>query len=301
MSSKNVFLGGTCGNYPWRIEFIENLVRRGVPSSALFNPVLPPDQSWTEADKEREDEAKRTARYLMFHLGNPKEPDRSPHSMYSLVQLVQSAFKVDRDTRAFFDLSLLDERTARNIKAIAGDVERRFPGTVLGSWQDFVDSIAKLWASKRDMCAFLGGTCGNNLWRKRLLLQLAARGVDTRGFFDPRVVPGAWDWNIERLEDQVRRISDSEFYYIGDPMEKRAINDQISPYSVVEALFALYTDLERAVICFDYSEWEGESLQTMTKFEADIRRDFPMAKIFSTLANAEDWIVGEFAPAQAAA
>lgn len=283
-----IFLGGTCGNHPWRPPFIANLVAKGVPATCLFNPVMP---NWTEEAQKREDEVKATAKILFFHLGNPLEEQRSPHSMYSLVQLVDSVYNVTKKTRVHFDLSFLDKKTAKSLGKIARDIEIRFPGTVKQSWGEFVSDIASLWQANHQLLAFLAGTSGNNDWRVNLKSDLKARGVATDRFFDPTVPSGSWNEGIQKLEDQMRRASDHEFFFIGNPMEYRSMASQISPYSIVEAYMGLHDNSRRIMICFDYSYWEGHALNVMRKFEQDVRGWFPFAWIASSLEEAEKMIV----------
>ncbi len=291
MDRRKVFLGGTCGKYHWRDDFIERVTRAGVSPERLFNPVLPPGVPWTDAAKEEEDKEKEVAQYLLFHLANPLEPKRPAHSEYSLIQVVQSVFNVRRTTKVFFDDAHLDARTAKSIKAIITDVEEKFPGTVCANWASFADEITKLWQSRPGLRAFLAGTCGNNHWRERLLAQLASRGIDTKMFFDPMVPAGTWNAGVQKLEDQARILCDCEFFYIGDPLEARTIEEQVSPYSLAEALFGLYSDPERVIVSFDFESWNGFALESMQKFFNDVRRDFPTAKVFGSLTEVEDWMI----------
>jgi hypothetical protein len=207
------------------------------------------------------------------------------------VQLVESAYSSTRLTRAFFDISFLDRSTAKSIAAISGDVERRFSGTVVGSWLDFAETAINLWQEDKSRRFFLAGTCGTNPWRLLLLQQLKARGVDTKHFFDPAGTVGTWNFQHQKLEDQMRENADVELFYMGDPMENREQIQQISPYSVVEALFGLYDDPERTVIAIDYDSVNGHALEAMNKFGRDIVDLFPDAHIFASLAEAEDFFV----------
>ena len=289
MSSEQptVFLGGTCGQNAWRTGFIARLIARGVPSELLFNPVVP---EWSDAAKAREDAVKQTAPIVLFHLGNPLEEQRPVHSPYSLAQIVQAVFR-GRTTRVLFDVSFLDRRTARGISAIGADIEREYPGTMCSDWNAFVRAATDLWVRNPRLIAFLGGTCGNNPWRRNFLEDIKSRGVDTSRFFDPTVDPDAWNSGVQQLEDQVRAFADHEIFFIGDPMEQRTAKTQISPYSVAEALVSLYTQIERTVICLDYESWEGHGLAAMRKLETDMRRDFPRARIFPSLKETEHFLV----------
>lgn len=287
MTGTEVFLGGTCGRNEWRPGFIERLAARGVSHDLLFNPVVP---DWTPECQAIEERAKAEARYVLFHIANPKEEGRAPHSFYSLVQAVQSVFDVRKTTRILFDYGFLEKRTRRSLEAVAKEIARRSPASVVANWVDLVDSVADLWRNDRTMRVFLGGTCGNNPWREKLLEQLSARRVGTAGFFNPMVRAGGWNADIQFLEDQHRNSCDHEVFFIGDPMEHRSGDDQISPYSMAEALVALHADPDRTMVTFDYTDLVGHGLDATKKFEMDIRKAFPSAKIFSSLGAAEEWL-----------
>ncbi len=77
MTSKLVFLGGTCGQNQWRTGLIERLRARGVAEDAIFNPQLPPG-AWNEEAAKKEDEMKGLASISLYHLGNPLEEQRPP-------------------------------------------------------------------------------------------------------------------------------------------------------------------------------------------------------------------------------
>ena len=194
-----------------------------------------------------------------------------------------------------FDTAFLDKGTAKSIAKISKDIEQQFPGTVRMGWTDFVGETAQLWNSNRSMLAFLGGTSGNNQWRDRFLSDLRARGVATDRFFDPVVAPGTWNQGVQKLEDQMRAACDTEIFFIGNPMEERTKATQVSPYSMVEAYMALYSDSDRAMLCFDYAAWEEHALDTMRKLEKDVRRRFPGAMIAGSLKEAEDMLVQRLA------
>lgn len=291
--TRGVFLGGTCGNNPWREAFIERLLARGVTEDKIFNPVAPRGQ-WDEAFQAREDAAKRDLSLQMYLIANPRE-DRTEQSPYGLIQLVDSVFEVRTVTLAFFSTEFQDPKTVKALTKLMKDLEARAPGTIRTSWDDFVTTAASVWTRKQDMLAFLAGTSGNNPWRARLLNDLRARGVTTDRFFDPTVPAGTWNDGVQYLEDQMRKAANVELFYFGDPMEDRPKVNLVPTYSVVEAYTALFVDSERTVICFDHSEWEGHTLKAMRKFEADIRARFPNAMIASDLPQAEELLAARLA------
>lgn len=134
---------------------------------------------------------------------------------------------------------------------------------------------------------FLGGTCGNNSWRDGLIARLTAAGVAPESLFNPVVD----DWNeaCQAKEDQVKLDAGLMLYYLGDPQDGAV--GSISLYSTVEAVMALYDDPTRTVVVIDANGLEGHALKAVKKTEKDLRRRFPDAPIFGTLAEAEVWLV----------
>ena len=56
-NNEKTFLGGTCNNSTWRERLIKDLK---VP---FFNPVV---EDWTEEDQKREDEQRKSAKFVLF-------------------------------------------------------------------------------------------------------------------------------------------------------------------------------------------------------------------------------------------
>lgn len=120
---KLVFLGGTCGNNKWRNALIARMVSRGCLACWFYDPVV---ADWDEAARRREDQVKRSADYLFFYLGNPKESG-NPQSAYSMVEATMAQYDSGRVV-VVFDHASLDARhaIAASKKAYA-DLSARFP------------------------------------------------------------------------------------------------------------------------------------------------------------------------------
>lgn len=125
MSEINVFLGGTCANNNWRESFIAALVTAGVPADTIFNPVLPAGQEWTQADADREHEAKDVAKFNLFYIADPQQ-DGNTFSAYSTCEAIMGLYD---DCRAIvvFDHSGMDGHALKAMKQIARDLKKRFP------------------------------------------------------------------------------------------------------------------------------------------------------------------------------
>ena len=138
---------------------------------------------------------------------------------------------------------------------------------------------------------FLGGTCGNNEWRVGLIARLIARGVPAEALFNPVVK----DWNTaaQANEDRAKVEAGSMLYYLGDPQQPE---NHVSFYSLLEAAMGLYDAPERTVVVFDSTGMPKQFAKATAKAFADLRKRFPDAPIFDSLAAAEDWIASRFAP-----
>lgn len=132
---------------------------------------------------------------------------------------------------------------------------------------------------------FLGGTCGNNNWRKGLIERLTARGVAPEVLFDP-VVPN-WDEAAQKKEDEAKANATVNLFYLGDPQQA---DNRVSFYSLLEATMGLYDASERTVVVFDTTGMPKAAEKSNAKACKDLRKRFPDAKIFPTLAEAEDWL-----------
>jgi hypothetical protein len=139
--------------------------------------------------------------------------------------------------------------------------------------------------------AFLGGTCGGNVWRPDFIETLVKLGVPRDSLFDPVVA----DWNEEaqRREEEAKAAASHMIFYIADPRQE-GIN--ISAYSLVEATMALYDKPKTTVVVFDLSGIENAHvIRALNQAMKVLRRRFPDAKIFANQQEAIDWLAGELA------
>jgi len=142
---------------------------------------------------------------------------------------------------------------------------------------------------------FLGGTCGNNVWRHGFIARLVARGVPAESLFNPVVK----DWNeaAQQREDAMKADpAVLQLYMLADPMTDQG---RLSFYSLLEATMGLYDAPERTIVVFDSTGMPKRSAKSNDKACSDLKKRFPNAPIFGTLAEAEDWLAGMFVPALA--
>ena len=118
-----IFLGGTCGNNDWRDGLIERMVARGVPAAGLFNPVV---ADWNEEAQRREDEAKKTATWDLYYLGDPRQ--ESNHvSFYSLLEATIGLYDHPERTVVVFDITGMPDHAAKASRKCYKDLRARFP------------------------------------------------------------------------------------------------------------------------------------------------------------------------------
>lgn len=132
---------------------------------------------------------------------------------------------------------------------------------------------------------FEGGTVGENEWRRGFEERLTACGVPRSWLFNP-VVPN-WTPECQVREDEAKKIANVVLYVIADPKNGTGI----SAYSLVEATMALYDDPKRAIVVFDKTGLEGHALKVVSKVERDLRDRFPVSYIFSSMEEAEGFLV----------
>lgn len=133
--------------------------------------------------------------------------------------------------------------------------------------------------------AFLGGTCGNNLWRPAFAASLVALGVSADNLFDP-VVPN-WNAEAQAKEDAAKKEAAYMLYYLANPGEE---NNTVSSYSLVEAVMSLYDAPEKTVVVFDTNGQPPHVVKAMTKSYRDLVKRFPNAPIFNDLEQAKQWL-----------
>lgn len=123
MAQNLVFLGGTCGNNPWRDAFIGDLAARGVDRNVFFDPVVP---DWNEAAQRREEEAITQANYLVFYLADPRQ-DGNPLSAYSIVEAVMALYDAPATTVVVFDTGGMEGHPLKAMVQTRKVLKQRFP------------------------------------------------------------------------------------------------------------------------------------------------------------------------------
>ena len=119
-----VFLGGTCGNNDWRDGFIKRVVARGVPRSALFNPVV---KNWDKAAQKLEDAMKADLEVTMlFVLADPMT-EEGRLSFYSLLEATMGLYDAPHRTTVVFDSTGMPSRSAKSNNKAGADLKKRFP------------------------------------------------------------------------------------------------------------------------------------------------------------------------------
>ncbi len=124
---KQVFLGGTCGNNDWRDGLIERLTGQGVPSEALFNPVV---DDWNDAAQIAEDAAKAESQYMLFYLGDPQQ-DFNRCSFYSLLEATMGLYDAPERTVVVFDTDGMPESVAKSNAKACKDLKERHPDKMI--------------------------------------------------------------------------------------------------------------------------------------------------------------------------
>ena len=133
---KLVFLGGTCANNFWRKPLIEELVVRGVPQEAFFDPVV---SNWDEAAQRNEEEAKAKASHFIFYLADPKQPG-NPLSYYSAIEATMALYDHPDTTVVVFDNDGVEGQFLKASKQAEKVLRKRFPNAVIiGSREEAVE------------------------------------------------------------------------------------------------------------------------------------------------------------------
>jgi hypothetical protein len=136
-----IFLGGTVGANNWRTKIvIPALIERGISKEALFDPVV---EHWDKAAQTREDEAKRTADYVLFVLASPNpHSDTSNVSAYSLVEATMGLYDAPDRTVVILDTTGMPKHTAKAMRKAYNDLRRRFPEAALfDKYEDAIDYL----------------------------------------------------------------------------------------------------------------------------------------------------------------
>lgn len=133
---------------------------------------------------------------------------------------------------------------------------------------------------------FLGGTCGNNNWRKGFIKSLIDKGVKPELIFNPVVK----DWNEQAMiaEEKAKQVCEFLLYYISDPQQE-GIN--ISAYSMVEATMGLYDKPKTTVVVFDKRPFTNHVLKAIKQAENVLKKRFPDALIFASPEEAINFFI----------
>lgn len=127
---------------------------------------------------------------------------------------------------------------------------------------------------KPQSIVFLGGTCGNNKWRPKLIQDVQSSfgsGDNSVLLFDPVVD----DWNeaAQAKEEEMKAAASLHVYYLASP--KLASPTDVSAYSLLEAAMALYDHPTKSLVVFDNSEIEGHSRKAMDQALRVLKKRFP--------------------------
>lgn len=140
---------------------------------------------------------------------------------------------------------------------------------------------------------FLGGTCGNNDWRDKLIAALQALGINTDQLFNPVVA----DWNDEAAAREELVKNDPRtihIYYLANPLQDGSDGGIVNPtseYSWIEATMALYDKYERTLVVFDYDDVTAKhDLKDMKQTERRLRERFGDERILNSFDELVDLI-----------
>jgi hypothetical protein len=133
---------------------------------------------------------------------------------------------------------------------------------------------------------FLGGTCGNNHWRKEFTKTLTKCGVHPDVIFDPVVED--WTEEARRAEEEAKAKCSHFLYYLADP-KLDGLN--VSGFSMLEATIALFDHPATTVVVFDTEGMAGHSLKAMNQAAKVLKKRFPNGKIFTSAAESLNFLV----------
>lgn len=137
---------------------------------------------------------------------------------------------------------------------------------------------------------FLGGTTGNNPWRRAFIRRLVERGVPEDALFDPVVD----DWNDEARarEEQAKADADLVLFYLGDPQQPGL---PLSAFSLVEAVIAVCREPSRTIVVLDAESIDNEHAGKVYAHSRDVLRKLDTgARILDTLDQAADEVARLF-------
>jgi len=128
MNTSQIFLGGTCGNNPWRESLmIPALLEHGVRPEQIFNPVV---SHWDETAQANEDAAKANPDYLLLFVLASPDPEASEVTQisgYSLAEAIMALYDAPARTVVLFDTTGMARKTAKGMRKTEQDLRQRFP------------------------------------------------------------------------------------------------------------------------------------------------------------------------------
>lgn len=162
------------------------------------------------------------------------------------------------------------------------------PAFMLGGTKFKVVGERLILDSEQDI-VFLGGTCGDNHWREEIVIPgLVQRGIDPSRLFNP--VVEHWDEEAQKREDETKRSAHYMLYVIASPDPQHAEINNVSAYSLVELVMALYDAPDRTVALFDTTGMAGHVVKAINKSVKDLQARFPQAPVFTDYTELVDWL-----------
>ncbi len=132
--------GGTAAKNGWRAGFVQELVQRGIPASAFFDPVV---ADWNKEAQEREEAAKRDATHLIFYIADPRQ-EGNPLSAYSMVEATMALYDKPGLTVVVFDTEGMEGHPLKAMNQTLKVLKTRFPNAnIFGSKAEAIDWFAR--------------------------------------------------------------------------------------------------------------------------------------------------------------
>lgn len=141
----------------------------------------------------------------------------------------------------------------------------------------------------KNQTVFLGGTTDKD-YRGKFIISLVARGVSRERLFNP--VVEHWNKADKAREDAMKADPSVLMLFYLTSNEEGTF---LSFYSLHEATMGLYDHPERTAIVFDYDGMVPRAVERLRKVFSDLRKRFPDAPLFESLADAEDWLISKLA------
>jgi len=133
---------------------------------------------------------------------------------------------------------------------------------------------------------FLGGTVGNNKWRKSFIEELRNGGIKENYIFDP--VVDDWNEEAQNKEEVAKKIASHMVFYLGSPKQE---GNPLPSYSMVEATMSLYDKPKNTILIFDEANITGQFLKSYKQAQKVLKNRFPKSNIFSSLKDAVNLLI----------